>query len=106
MNDTYQDPNGELPEDDEMEMVDLITLCDEEGVEHEFDTRRVVGNRLMQFEILLAYGFMGQIAFREADAFYESFCEQLARRRFHVDHLILDRRRTAVQNQNYHLPYF
>ena len=50
-----------------------------QGVEHEFDTRRVVGDRLMQFEILLAYGFMGQIAFREADAFYESFCEQLAR---------------------------
>lgn len=37
MNDTYQDPNGELPEDDEMEMVDLITLCDEEGDEHEFE---------------------------------------------------------------------
>ena len=34
-----------------------------EGVEHELDAGRVVGNRLVKLERLLADGFMGQVAF-------------------------------------------
>ena len=40
--------------------------------------------------------WLEQIALREADALYDAFCEQLARRRLHVDHLIFDRRGAAV----------
>ena len=60
------------------------------------------GIGLVQLERLLADGFMGQVAFREADTFHDAFCEQCARRGLHVDHLILDRRAAAVQYQNYH----
>ena len=67
-----------------------------EGVEHELDAGRVVGNRLVKLERLLADGFMGQVAFREADTFHNAFCEQFARRVLHVDHLIFDRRGAAV----------
>ena len=67
-----------------------------EGVEHELDAGRVVGNRLVKLERLLADGFMGQVAFREADTFHDAFCEQFARRVLHVDHLIFDRRGAAV----------
>ena len=73
-----------------------------EGVEHEFDARRVVGNRTVQLERLFADGFMDKVAFRQADTFHDAFCEQCARCGFHVDHLILDRRAAAVQYQNYH----
>ena len=73
-----------------------------EGVEHEFDARRVVGNRTVQLERLFADGFMDEVAFRRADTFHDAFCEQCARCGFHVDHLILDRRAAAVQYQNYH----
>ena len=67
-----------------------------QGVEHQTDAGRVVGNRLVKLERLLADGFMGQVAFREADTFHDAFCEQFARRVLHVDHLIFDRRGAAV----------
>ncbi len=85
---------------------DHAVFCVRKGVEDQFDAGRVVGNRLVEFERLLADGFMDQVAFREADAFYDAFCKQFARCSLHVDHLILDRRRAAVQYQNYHKCYY
>ena len=73
-----------------------------QGVEYQADTGRVVGNGLVEFEGLLAYGFVGEDAVGQADAFNETFCEQLARGVRHVDHLILDRRGAAVQYENNH----
>ena len=73
-----------------------------QGVEHQTDAGRVVGNRLPQFEPLLADGFVHQIALGQSDAFHDSLCEHFARGGLHVDDLIFDRRRAAVQYQNYH----
>ena len=71
-------------------------------VEHQFDAGGVVGDGAVQLERFFADGLMGEVAFRQADAFHDSFREQFARCGFHVDHLILDRRAAAVQYQNYH----
>ena len=35
-----------------------------QGLKHQADARRVVGNRLVEFELLLADGFVREIAFR------------------------------------------
>jgi len=72
-------------------------------VEHQTDAGRVVGNRLVQLELLLADGLVGQVAFGQADTLDKAFREQLARRGLHVDDLILNRRGTAVQYQDYHI---
>ena len=61
------------------------------------DARRVVGNRLVEFELLLADGFVREIAFRKADALDQTFGEQFAGLGFHVDHLVFDRRTAAVE---------
>ena len=37
-----------------------------QGLKHQADARRVVGNRLVEFELLLADGFVREIAFRKA----------------------------------------
>ena len=74
-----------------------------QGRHDQLDARRVVRNRPVQLEFLFAHGFVGQVALRKSDAFYEAFCEQFARCRFHVDYLVFDRRGTAVEYQYYHV---
>ena len=68
-----------------------------QGLKHQADARRVIGNRLVEFELLLADGFVREIAFRKADALDQTFGEQFAGLGFHVDHLIFDRRTAAVE---------
>ena len=68
-----------------------------QGLKHQADARRVVGNRLVEFELLLADGFVREIAFRKADALDQTFGEQFAGLGFHVDHLVFDRRTAAVE---------
>ena len=51
----------------------------------------------MELELLLADGFVREIAFRKADALDQTFGEQFAGLGFHVDHLIFDRRTAAVE---------
>ena len=71
---------------------------------HQFDARRVIGDGLVQFERRFADGFVGQVAFGEPDALDETFGEKLARCGLHVDDLVFDRRRAAVQNHDNHIP--
>ena len=68
-----------------------------QGLKHQADARRVIGNRLVELELLLADGFVREIAFRKADALDQTFGEQFAGLGFHVDHLVFDRRTAAVE---------
>ncbi len=69
-----------------------------QGVEHQTDAGRVVGNGPVQFEAVLAHGLV-----REGRpppdrcALDQTFGEQVAAGGLHVDHLVFDRRAAAVE---------
>ncbi len=68
-----------------------------QGVEHQTDAGRVVGNGPVQFEAVLAHGLVREVALRQTDALDQTFGEQVAAGGLHVDHLVFDRRAAAVE---------
>lgn len=59
----------------------------------------------MEFERLLADGFVREIALGQADTLDQTLGEQFAGSGLHVDDLVFDRRRAAVEYQYYHFKY-
>ena len=70
--------------------------------ENQVDTYVVVSDGLVQFEGFFAYGFVLQVALCLTDTIDQTFGQQFVACIVHIDHLILDRRTTAIQYENVH----
>jgi hypothetical protein len=70
--------------------------------EDQIDTYVVISDGLVQFEGLFAYGFVLQVTLSLTDTIDQTFGQQFVACLVHIDHLILDRRTTAIQYENVH----
>ena len=89
-----------------VERIDDAVIGIGQCIEDQVDAHRVVGDGLMYLERLLADRLVGQNPFAETDTLDKAFGEQLVPFIVHVDHLVLDRRTSAIQNENIHFLNF
>ncbi len=66
--------------------------------QHETYTRRMVGDRHAQLELILARGLVSEASFGETDAIDQTFGQKRVAVVVDVDNLIFDRRAAAIEN--------
>ena len=88
--------------------VDLVVRADnaingiDQCFEDQVDTHVVISDGLVEFESLFAYGFVFQVTLCLTDTIDQTLGQQFVACIVHIDHLIFDRRTTAIQYKNVH----
>ena len=57
----------------------------------------------VKLKLILTLRFVSKITLRQTDTLYKTLGQERLRSLHNVKYLILDRRATAVENQNYHV---
>ena len=73
----------------------VLGIC--QSLQHKANTLGVVWNWLVEMEIILTYRLMNEIAFCKANTINNTLCEQFVGSSLDIEHLVLDRRATAIQ---------